>query len=250
MDNVVTAIFEVESEAYKAFTELRNKPFGDNYAVAEASLLKRDGDNIVVSDSFDASGVTEDDTAAGMVIGSLLGILGGPLGVILGASAGALIGSISDTDDAIDSVSMLQITAAKLYDGEVAIIALVQEEEPAFDAAFANYQTTIIRHFAADVMDEVDLARDAAKDFENQLNAELKAERKAERAEKRAERKAEREEKRAARIAKMDDRFEKLEAKRAERKAERAERKSDFDESADIAEAEFVNSTKEMLGTK
>ena len=249
MENVVTAIFEVESEAYKAFTEIRNKPFGDNYVVAEASLLKRTGDAIAVADSFDAAGVTEDDTATGMVIGSLLGILGGPLGVILGASAGALIGSINDTDDAIDSVSMLEITAAKLYDGEVAIVALVQEEEPAFDAAFAGYQATIVRHFAADVMDEVDLARDAAKDFENQLHAQLKADRKAERADKRAERKAEREEKRAARIAKMDAHFEKLEAKRAERKAEYAEHKVDFEESADIAEAEFVNSTKEMLGT-
>ena len=44
MENVVTAIFEVESEAYKAFSELRSAPFGEKYAVAEASLLKREGD--------------------------------------------------------------------------------------------------------------------------------------------------------------------------------------------------------------
>ena len=190
MENVVTAIFDVEAEAYKAFTEIRNKPFGEDYAVAEASLLKRDGDAIVVVDAFDAAAVTADDTAAGIVIGSLVGILGGPLGVILGASTGALIGSAYDSADAIDSVSMLEVTAAKLYDGEVAIVALVQEEEPAFDAAFAGYDTTIVRHFAVDVINEVDLAREATADFENQLRQQLRVERKAEKAEKREERKA------------------------------------------------------------
>ncbi|MBR3313564.1 MAG: DUF1269 domain-containing protein [Atopobiaceae bacterium] len=232
MENVVTAIFDVEAEAYKAFTEIRNKPFGEDYAVAEASLLKRDGDAIVVVDAFDAAAVTADDTAAGIVIGSLVGILGGPLGVILGASTGALIGSAYDSADAIDSVSMLEVTAVKLYDGEVAIVALVQEEEPAFDAAFAGYDTTIVRHFAVDVINEVDLAREATADFANQLRQQLRAERKAEKAEKREERKA-----------KIKARFDELKAKRAERKAA-------FDEGKEIANAQFTSSTKEMLGTE
>lgn len=93
MENVVTVIFDVESEAYKAFTELRNRPFGTDYAVAEASLLKREGDAITIADAFDAAGVTSDDTATGMIVGSIVGILGGPLGVLLGAGTGALIGT-------------------------------------------------------------------------------------------------------------------------------------------------------------
>lgn len=232
MENVVTAIFDVEAEAYKAFAEIRNVPFGDGYAVAEASLLKREGDAIIVAETFDAAAVTSDDTAAGMVIGSLVGILGGPLGVLLGASAGALIGSTYDSIDAIDSVSMLEVTAAKLYDGEVAIVALVQEEEPAFDAAFAGYETTIVRHFAVDVINEVDLARQATADFENQLREQLRAERKAEKAEKR------------------EERSNKIKAHFAELKAKRAERKEAVDEAKEIANAQFATSTKEMLGTE
>ena len=232
MENVVTAIFEVESEAYKAFTELRNKPVGEGYSVAEASLLKREGDSIIISDAFDAAAVTSDDTATGIVVGSLVGILGGPLGVLLGAGTGALIGSTYDSVDAIDSASMLEVTAAKLYDGDVAIIALVQEDEPAFDAAFAEYETTIIRHFAVDVLDEVDLARQATADFENQLRGQLRAERKAERAQKR------------------DDRKAKIKAHFDEVKAKRAERKAAFDEGREIANAQFTTSTKEMLGTE
>lgn len=232
VENVVTAIFEVEAEAYKAFTEIRQVPFGEGYSVAEASLLKRDGDNIVVVDAFDAAAVTSDDTAAGMIIGSLVGILGGPLGVILGASTGALIGSAYDSTDAVDSVSMLEVTASKLYDGEVAIVALVQEDEPAFDAAFAGYEATIVRHFAVDVINEVDLAREAQADFENQLREQLRAERKAEKAEKREER-----------SNKVKAHFADLKAKRAARKAEMAEAK-------EIANAQFTTSTKEMLGTE
>ncbi|MDO4798234.1 MAG: DUF1269 domain-containing protein [Coriobacteriales bacterium] len=232
MENVVTAIFDVESEAYKAFSEIRAMPFGNGYGVAEAALLKREGDNIIVVDSIDAVAVTADDTAAGMVIGSLVGILGGPFGVLLGAATGALIGSSLDSADAVNSLSMMEVTAAKLYDGEIAIIALVQEEEPAFDAAFEDYQTTIIRHFAVDVINEVDLARDAQADLANQMHEQLRAERKAERADKREER-----------SAKVKAHFEEIKAKRAARKATAAEAR-------EIAEAQFTSSTKEMLGTE
>lgn len=243
MENVVTVIFEVESEAYKAFSELRSKPFGEGYAVAEASLLKHEGDSIKIAEAFDAAGVTADDTAMGMVVGSIVGILGGPLGVLLGAGTGALIGNAYDAADTVDSVSMLEVTATKLYEDEVAIVALVQEEEPAFDAAFAEYETTIIRHFAVDVLDEVDLVREAEAELSNQLRAQLRAERKAEKAEKREGRKAERAEKRADRKAKIQNHFDDMKAKHAERKAA-------FDEGKEIAEAQFTTSTKEMLGTE
>ena len=232
MENVVTVVFSVESEAYKAFTEIRNKPYGDKYIVAEAALLKYEGDGVNVVAALDSVGVTSDDTAAGVIVGSLVGILGGPLGVLLGAGAGALVGGSFDTADALTSTSMLEVMAAKLYEGDVAIIALVSEEEPAFDAASEGYETTIIRHFAVDVMDEVELAYEAASDFERQLRQQLRAERKAERADKRAENK------------------EKVKARFAELKAKRAERKAAFDEGKAIADAQFTSATKEMLGTK
>ena len=243
MENVVSVIFDVESEAYKAFSEIRAAPFGEGYSVAEAALLKREDAGVTVLEAFDAAAVTSDDTAVGMIVGSLVGILGGPLGVLLGASTGALVGSAYDTADAAGSLSMLEVTAAKLYEGEVAIVALVQEEEPAFDKPFAAYETTIMRHFAVDVMEEVDLAVEAQADFENQLREQLRAEKKAQKAEAREERKAERAQKRADRKAKVQAHFDELKAKRAERKAE-------FDEGKEIANAQFASSTKEMLGTE
>ena len=219
--NVVTVVFDVESEAYKAFSELRAQPVGEGYNVAEASLIKREGDTIKVADGFDAAGTSGDDTAAGMVIGAFVGVLGGPIGVLLGAGIGSLIGNAKDSKDADDSLSMLEVTVSKLYDGEVAIVALLQEEEPAFDAVFAEYKTTIYRQYAEDVKKEVELAREKAKDFENQLRGELQAEKKAAK-----------------------------EARKAERAEKRAERKAEFDEAKDIANAQFTSSTKEAMGTE
>lgn len=232
MENVVTIVFNVESEAYKAFSEIRANPFGEGYGVAEAALLKREGDEIKLVEAFDAAAVTSDDTAAGVIIGSIVGILGGPFGVLLGAATGGLIGSTYDSADAINTMSMLEVTAAKLYDGDAAIVALVQEDEPAFDAAFEGYESLIIRHFAVDVFDEVELAREAQAEMANQLHQQLRAERKAERAEKRE-----------VRASKMKARFENLKAKHAERKAA-------FDEGREIANAQFTTATKEMLGTE
>ncbi len=177
--NVVTVIFNVESEAYQAFTELRNKPAGEGFVVAEAALLKHAGETIEVAGAIDPVGVTSNDSATGLLVGSIVGILGGPLGVLLGGAVGGIVGSSVDAGDAVDSASMLQVTASKLYEGETAIVALVQEEEPAFDAPFAKYETTIIRHFAADVFDEVEKARDEAEDKANQEEAAERAARKA-----------------------------------------------------------------------
>lgn len=230
MDNVVTTIFNVESEAYQAFTELRNKPFGEGYLVAEAALVKRQNDVFTIVDQFDAAGVTVDDTASGMIIGSIVGILGGPMGVLLGASVGTIAGSMVDVADTVDSVSMLEATALKLYEDESAIIALVQEDEPAFDAAFEDFDVTIIRHFAADVIDEVDLAVELQAELLNEARQQLRAEKKAERKDKIDQHKAD-----------IAARFDAAKAKRAERRAE-------FREAVKDANDNIANAADEMLG--
>ena len=284
MENVVTAIFNVESEAYQAFTELRRKPYGEGYVAAEAAQVKREGDTFKVIDVFDAAAITADDTAAGMVVGSLVGILGGPLGVLLGAYTGTVTGAAFDAADTIDSLSLMEATAAKLYDGDVAIIALVQEDEPAFDAALEGFDAQIIRHFAVDVMDEVDRALEVEAELANLAKQEMRAERKAERAEKRAERKASVQDyfstlkdqydaNKAERAAKFDAHLDDLAdkanaataklaeidqaggeaiaeaaAKKAEVEAEIAAKKADLDAAVDEASAAFVSEAKEIMG--
>ena len=190
MENVVATIFDVESEGYQALSELRQAPAGTDYFVAEAALIKMENSTVKVLDSFDTGAFTANDTAKGIIIGSLVGIIGGPLGVMLGASTGALAGFAVDSGDVADSASMIEVIAKKLYKNEVAIVALVQEEEPAFDAAFEKFATTIIRFDAVTVIEEVDEAREVEAELECQALEKMRAERKAEADARRDERKA------------------------------------------------------------
>ena len=183
-NNVVVTIFEVESEAFQAFTELRAKCAGTGYTAAEAALVRNKEGRIDMLDGFSLGPSAGDDTALGIVVGSLIGILGGPIGVILGAGVGAYAGSTSDADKAVDAVNAVAVVSSKLFEGETAIVALVEEDEPAFDAVFSGYKTTIIRYDAADIAADVEELRKLEEQVSEDVMNEIKAQRKAEREEK------------------------------------------------------------------
>ena len=189
MENVVVSVFSVESEAFQAFTELRQAPAGEGYVVLEAALLKNKDGVTSMQDCFGARPADAAQTT-GIMIGSLVGLLGGPIGVLLGASYGAVVGGTVDAATALDNLSAVEILAGKIFEGETVIVALVQEEEPAFDAAFEKYQTTSIRYDAVDIVDDVDRAYELQAEVSNQVLQELRAERKEERAARREERRA------------------------------------------------------------
>ena len=127
--NVVVGIFEVESEAFQAITELKSNPGNDVSFVSQAVLVKKENGALTTLDGFDTGAKTTDDMVVGGVCGALIGILGGPIGVLLGGSYGALIGSTLDMGDALDSASMIEQITGKLEDGDVAIIGLADEAD-------------------------------------------------------------------------------------------------------------------------
>ena len=168
-NNLVLAIFKVESEAFQAFTELRSIPVGSGYSVSDAALLKKNEDGSL--NTLEVIG--EDPTGAagtGAIIGGLIGLLGGPIGVLVGAAIGGIAGGIKDAGAVIDEASVIAVIASKIYGDEVAIAALVEEEEPAFDAAFAKYEATIIRYDAESIAAEVkDLQENGTDKLEQML---------------------------------------------------------------------------------
>ena len=179
-ENIVVAIFANESEAFQTLTELRQSPSGEGYTAVEGVLLKRQDDIATVLDGFDTGERTSDDTMIGMVIGSLVGVLGGPLGMLMGAGAGGVIGGTVDTVQMLDDASLLEIISTKLYNGEVAIVALVNEDEPAFDTAISKYDPIIVRFDVADVVYEVERAYELELELANEAAERLREERKAE----------------------------------------------------------------------
>lgn len=183
--NVIVAVFNVESEGYQALTELKQSAASETYFVTAAALVKKEGKITTVVDGFDTGADTVNDTMIGGLVGMMLGIFGGPLGVLLGGSYGALVGATVDAGEAVFGVSMLEQIADRLDDGMVAIVALAGEEsEEALDTKLAAFDTVIARFDAETVAEEVDRAYEKQYEMARQAKLDLRKERKEEIAEK------------------------------------------------------------------
>lgn len=145
--------------------------------------MKNEDGIIKVKDSFDLMDSFGSDYFEGGLIGSLIGILGGPLGVLFGFVAGGTIGAFIDLDKELDKEldksALIRTVSEKLINGEVAIIALVQEkDESVLNAIFEKYQTTIARWDIATVAAEVESALQIQQDLAHQAEARLIADKK------------------------------------------------------------------------
>ena len=192
MENIVVSIFRVESEAFQAFSELRQFGQTENTKLAQASIVKAEDGIIKVKDSFDLMNSFGSDYFEGGLMGSLIGILGGPLGVLFGFVAGGTIGASIDLDKELDKElaesALITTVSEKLTNGEVAIIALVQEnDESVLNAIFEKYQTIIARWDIATVAAEVESALQIQQDLAHQAEARLIADKKEARKEARRE---------------------------------------------------------------
>lgn len=175
MQNIVAALFEVESEGYQAITSLKSNPVTDDYAILQMALVKREGDRISVCDSYDSGVDTIDDTALGGILGSMIGILGGPIGVLLMGSYGALAGSLFDLDDAISDNSLIEKVVDKLQDGTVSLVMLADEQnESALDTALGVFKADVLRYDAAVIAAEVDEANKMEQEMQRQALIKLR----------------------------------------------------------------------------
>ena len=146
MENVVVSIFHIESEAFQAFSELKQFGQTENTKLAQASIVKAENGVINVKDSFDLMNSLGDDYFEGGLIGSLIGILGGPLGVLFGFAAGGAIGASVGSAKELAKSALITTVSKKLTNGEVAIIALVQEnDESVLNSIFLKIQIRRIR---------------------------------------------------------------------------------------------------------
>ena len=179
MENVVVSIFHIESEAFQAFSELKQ------FVQTENSIVKAENGVVNVKDSFDLMNSLGDDYFEGGLIGSLIGILGGPLGVLFGFATGGAIGASVGSDKELINSALITTVSKKLTNGEVAIIALVQEnDESVLNSIFEKYQVDIARWDVATVAAEIESALKIQIDLEHQAKARLIADKKEARREK------------------------------------------------------------------
>ena len=179
--NVIVALFDVPSEAYQAFSELKAYTQTADTLIAQAVLIKKENGLIIPAESTDFTANTEGGAWTGGLIGALVGILGGPIGMLLGGTAGALIGSDAGTAATIGEGLLLENTAQKLNDGSTAVIILAQEsDESVLDGFFNRFKTVILRQDATVVQRDVLAAVEAQRAVERQAHEAWKKQRKAE----------------------------------------------------------------------
>ena len=175
MQNIIAVLFKNESEGFQAITELRQAPVTDKYAALQVALVKRQGQEFTLCDSFDSGIQPGGGVVLGGLMGSLLGILGGPIGVLLMGAYGALAGSLAGNLASADGGALLETAAQKLMDGEVALIALVEEQEEAeLDAKFAKFNAEVARFDAAVIAAELDEAERMQAEMQRMTLIELR----------------------------------------------------------------------------
>ena len=206
MENIIVVNFEVESEAYQAFSELKAKAFSDTYIISQAALAKNEGGVIRPLDWFSVGAKANDDAVLGGALGALFGVVGGPVGMLLMGSYGALVGGTVDMVDADYNATMMEHVMKCVTEDKTVLIAMVQEEEGSdFDANFAKYQSEVTRFDAVEIAVEVEEAQRAEAELAIQARKQAFQEKK-------------------------DSHKEKLQARRAELAAEFEDLKKDIKE--------------------
>lgn len=193
-ENVLIVYFNIESEGYQAFAEMRQDTFseGKSFLVEQASLFKREDGNIIAKDVLNNEQSKSDGLVIGTIVGSFLGVLGGPLGVLLGMGMGATIGSLPALHDAEENAGLLQSVTSRLQDNDSAIIAVVQEENEAqLDDYFAKFDTTIVRYDAHVIEEEIEYAEELQQELARQAHIQMRKERSENRKHKVEEKRAE-----------------------------------------------------------
>jgi len=175
MNNIVGAMFAQESEAREAMAALAKTPQINGTTIYQMSLVKRVNGELKLCDNFTSDTLKSNETVKGGLIGGLIGILGGPLGILLGGAAGGLVGNAVDSDNKTDSKTLIEQAAQKLEEGDLALIAVVEEEnEGILDHMLVKYNTVVIRYDAEVIAKEVETAKKVQEEMAEQAREKLR----------------------------------------------------------------------------
>lgn len=174
MQNVIISRFEIESEAFQAFSVLKNDAFTYSCRISQASIVKRENGEYRVLDTFN-DGKYSNDTFTGGMIGMIVGILGGPLGVLLGGGIGLLAGGAKDSHDADKDRSLIECVISDVGSDCTFLVILADESSPdMYDSKVSRFSQTTMRYDAAELLTEMEDLQDLQKEMERRARTELR----------------------------------------------------------------------------
>ena len=175
-ENVLVVNFKRDSQAYQAFSELKEAFVDNNYFISQAAIVKKEDGEIVVKDQVERLEKSVDDTLKGGLIGGLVGLLAGPVGALVGGGFGALIGEAKDTDDSWKDFAVMDRVSECVAEGETVLLLLADEKgDAALTEKLNSYDANVARFTTAEVVKEMERAEKAEeKAEEKKYNEEMK----------------------------------------------------------------------------
>ena len=175
-ENVLVVNFKRDSQAYQAFSELKEAFVDNNYFISQAAIVKKEDGEIVVKDQVERLEKSVDDTLKGGLIGGLVGLLAGPVGALVGGGVGALIGEAKDTDDSWKDFAVMDRVSECVAEGETVLLLLADEKgDAALTEKLNSYDANVARFTTAEVVKEMERAEKAEeKAEEKKYNEEMK----------------------------------------------------------------------------
>ena len=180
-ESVFVVKFDIESEAYQAFAELKKAALTNDYVISQAFLVKNEGGKLVEKDEFDTGIETTNDTGAGALIGALVGVIGGPIGVLLGAGYGMVVGSTVDAMDIADNSLLINQVSSSVAEGESALLLLASEiNDGSFARDMGKFSAAVTEFDAGEVAEEVEKAVELEQQMRKEARQKMLEEKKAE----------------------------------------------------------------------
>ncbi len=160
--NAIVVSFADSSNAYQAFSTLKNLAADERIVLVGAHLVTRDQNGrLSIPEGFDTEG--DSGLVGGGLIGLLIGILGGPIGMLFGWTAGMLIGGGSDVQRQDRTAGLLTDLSNSIPPGGTAIVAEVEEFTPpeVLNEAMGALGGVILRRPAEQVLAELEVTEEA-----------------------------------------------------------------------------------------
>lgn len=177
--------FADSSTTYEVYSRIKN---ADTLGVVAATIVERDADGTLKAAEGDDA-VAGEATAGGSLIGLLVGVLGGPIGALLGLAVGGATGALIDADRMDKGDEAVATFAQAIPPGKNAILAETDEDDThALDALVAQYNGTVQRRLADEVVDELEAQEQAAIEAGQAARKALREQHKQQRAQSRQER--------------------------------------------------------------
>lgn len=188
MTNLIVLSFANEAKAIEASHKLVElESFGDISLFEKVIVKKGANGEFTYLQSETSDGLR---MVSGMALGTLVGAIGGPVGMIVGMLSGTMIGAIGEAEYVDFSEEAVRKVTDALQPGDVAILAEISEDGPAFvddvatrlggvvfrsnvDDVYDDYEDEQIRQFDEDIEEDRKQFKAARKEDQARIKAKI-----------------------------------------------------------------------------